>query len=138
MRITQEADNAFRVVLYLSTLPENERQTARKISEEMKISMQFTLKILNKLTRQGITRAYRGVHGGYMLARPAAEITMRDVLETIDGPTAINRCLLDPALCNRNAANHCPVHDALCELQTSVVQKLTSVNMAQLAQSLHQ
>jgi Rrf2 family iron-sulfur cluster assembly transcriptional regulator len=132
MRITQEADNAFRVILYLAGLPEGERSTARTISEAMMISVQFTLKTLNKLTKNGLTCAYRGVNGGYALNKPAKEITLKEIIEVVDGPIAINRCLLDKSYCNRNFADHCPVHDALAGVQKTLVSALDAIRIDQL------
>jgi Rrf2 family protein len=132
MRITQEADNAFRVILYLAGLPEGEKSTARTISEAMNISVQFTLKTLNKLTKNGLTCAYRGVNGGYALNRPAKEITLREIIEVVDGPIAINRCLLDKNYCNRNFADHCSVHDALVGVQKTLVSALEAIRIDQL------
>ena len=132
MRITQEADNAFRVVLHLAGLPEGERCTARSISEVMSISVQFTLKTLNKLTKRGITCAYRGVNGGYALNKAAADITMRDIIEVVDGPIAINRCLLEKKNCNQNIADKCVVNTALAGVQKVLIDALEAVNMQQL------
>ena len=129
MRITQETDNAFRVLLHLTSLESGSRCSARVISQEMAISMQFTLKILNKLTRSGLTRAYRGVNGGYALNADPADISLKQVIEIIDGPIAINRCLISPELCNRDATGDCNVHKALLEVQNMLVEKLDGIRL---------
>ena len=127
MRITQEADNAFRVIIYLAQLPKGGKSTARTISEAMNISVQFTLKTLNKLTKSGLTCAFRGVNGGYALNKPAAEISLREVIEVVDGPIAINRCLIDGKNCNRNASGYCEVHNALAGIQDSLTKALDEI-----------
>lgn len=129
MRITQETDNAFRVLLHLAALEPGSRCTARIISQKMAISMQFTLKILNKLTRSGLTRAYRGVNGGYALNVPPSQISLKDVIEIIDGPIAINRCLVSPDFCSRGASEVCNVHKALREVQEMLVDKLDQIRL---------
>lgn len=132
MRITQEADNAFRVILYLAGLPEGEKSTARTISEAMNISVQFTLKTLNKLTKNGLTCAFRGVNGGYALNKAADEISLRAIIEVVDGPIAINRCLIDANYCNRNYADHCEVHNALASVQNTLVEALDAITVDKL------
>lgn len=132
MRITQEADNAFRVVLHLAGLPEGERCTARSISEVMNISVQFTLKTLNKLTKHGVTCAFRGVNGGYALNKPAKDISLREIIEVVDGPIAINRCLLDKKNCNRKLADTCKVYTALAVIQHKLVSSLEEISIEQL------
>lgn len=132
MRITQEADNAFRVILHLAGLPEGERCTARSISEVMNISVQFTLKTLNKLTKSGITCAYRGVNGGYALNKAAGDITMREIIEVVDGPIAINRCLLEKKNCSQNIADKCVVNTALAGVQKVLIDALESISMEHL------
>ncbi len=132
MRITQEADNAFRVILHLAGIPEGERCTARSISEVMNISVQFTLKTLNKLTKSGITCAYRGVNGGYALNKAASDITMREIIEVVDGPIAINRCLLEKRNCNRNHADKCVVNTALAGVQKVLTDALEAITIEKL------
>lgn len=132
MRITQEADNAFRVVIHLAGLPEGERCTARSISEVMNISVQFTLKTLNKLTKNGVTCAFRGVNGGYALNKPAREISLREIIEVVDGPIAINRCLVDKKNCNRNLADSCKVYTALAGIQKILIDSLEEISIDQL------
>ena len=98
MRITQETDYGFRVILYLSKLGYGEKIEAKSISKDQGIPLRFLLKLLRKLTRHGIIKSYRGVNGGYSLNRMPDEITLKDVIEAIDGPIFINRCLDDPEI----------------------------------------
>lgn len=120
MRLNQAVDYAFRAVLYMSSLPKGKVIEARLIAEELKIPIRFLLKILRLLTRAGITESYQGMNGGYSLARRPAEITMLDVIEAIEGPIRINRCLIAPDECNRRATSYCPVHHTLASIQGAI------------------
>ena len=73
MHITQESDYAVRIVYCLAKC--GTRRDARGISEEMCVTLRFSLKILGKLVSSGIVESYKGNRGGYELARPASEIT---------------------------------------------------------------
>ena len=93
MRITLESDYALRILTAMSSY--EGITDAKTISENTSVTQRFTLKILHKLVSAGIVRSYKGIKGGYELARPAAEITLRDVIETVEGPYTFSRCL-DP------------------------------------------
>ena len=93
MNITLESDYAVRIVDYLAVQPQ--KVGAGMIAEVTGVTPRFTLKILHKLVSAGLVRSYKGAKGGYELARPAAEITLKDVIETVEGPYTFSRCL-DP------------------------------------------
>ena len=106
MRITQESDYALRIVDYLS---KNEQTVigASTLSEDLKIPIRFALKILRKLNLYGITKANRGVNGGYYLNTKPENITYKMVIEAIDGEIYINKCLQEQSCCNRNMKKDC-------------------------------
>lgn len=128
MRITQEADYGFRVVLYLSKLGYGEKIEAKSISKDQGIPLRFLLKLLRKLTLRGIIKSYRGVNGGYSLNRIPENITLKDVIEAIDGPIYINRCLDNPKNCNIEHTSYCVVNHALSKVQNNLVEDLGSIS----------
>lgn len=121
MHITLEADYAVRLVECLAAAPA--RIDAKSIAAQTGVTPRFTLKILHKLVSSGIVRSYKGAHGGYELARPAGEITLRAVIETVEGPYTFSRCL-DPAhvckcesqSCRKAACRFQRVYDEISEL----------------------
>ncbi|MDN5325316.1 MAG: hypothetical protein PWP41_11 [Moorella sp. (in: firmicutes)] len=132
MRLSQATDYAFRAVHYLSSLPRGQVVEARLMAEELKVPVRFLLKILRLLTRAGITESYQGLNGGYALARSPGDITMLDVIEAVEGPVRINRCLIAPEECNRRAASYCSVHHALSSIQQSLIEEFRKHNFADL------
>ncbi len=132
MKMTQEADYALRIVLHLSKLGMNNRIDAKSLSEEEGIPARFTLKILRKLTQGGITKAYRGVHGGYALNQEPKDLNLKIVIEMIDGPICLNRCVYDKDFCNLKRSNHCSIHHVLTDIKTLLTDKLESVNFKDL------
>src|SRR5512142_297105 len=108
MQLTRESDYGIRSVLYLARQPIKKVSFINEISEEYKIPRSFLAKILQKLVKAKIVRSYRGVKGGFSLAREAKEISVLDVMEAIEGKTALNLCLTDKK--KWDFSRHCPVH----------------------------
>jgi Rrf2 family protein len=132
MKITQEADYGLRVVLFLSKLNYGEKIEARSIAEQEHVPIRFLLKILRKLTHAGIINSYRGVNGGYSLNMTPNEISLKDVIEIIDGPIYVNRCTYDESFCTANRTSVCEVHKAMVEVQSVLSDILSKKNFADL------
>ncbi len=109
MRITLESDYAVRIVYYLAKA--GVKTDAGTISEEVGVTVRFTLKILGKLSRAGIVKSFKGAAGGYILNRDASEITLLDIITVIDGPIALNKCIDPDEVCTRvDNKEACPFH----------------------------
>jgi len=132
MKITQEADYALRVVIYLCKLDYGERVEAKVISEQEGIPLRFLLKLLRKLTQVDILKSYRGVKGGYAINKLPEQINLKDVIEAIDGPICVNRCVIEPNFCNLNRSGVCIVHRAMTKIQKNLNSELESINFKQL------
>ena len=130
LEITRQADYAVRAVRDVARLPEGERLPTAVIAERRKIPLPFLAKIVSQLAVKGILEATRGASGGVSLARPAASITLLEVIEAIDGPVTINRCTRDPNACE--FSEDCPVHEVLVESQRMLVEQLGSITFADL------
>lgn len=128
MRITQEADYALRAVYYLCTMEPGARVSANIIAEEQNIPVRFLLKLLQKLRNAGLVESFMGVNGGYALNRKPQDITLLDVVEAVDGPIYINRCLYDPEECNNIGVKNCSIHKALYHVQENLKRDLKSIN----------
>lgn len=128
MKITKEADYALRIVSMLAL--EDKQIEAKTISETREIPYRFTLKILRKLVKAELVRSFRGVNGGYKLNKPVGEITMYDVIKTIDGDIGINQCISAPESCSRSGG--CKVQKALEDAQRILIDYLDSVTMHQV------
>ncbi len=88
MRVTAAVDYAVRAVLELARLAEGERLKGDAIAERQGVSFGFVERLLADLRRSGIVASHRGHQGGYWLAKPAADITVADVIRAVEGPLA--------------------------------------------------
>ena len=105
-----------------------------EISREQRIPEKFLAKIFQRLSKAGLLRSIRGSNGGFCLGRPAKEITMRAVIEAIEGPIAFNRCLLREGECEEERG--CPLHEVLEEVQDRFLEVLDGTTMEDLAKQI--
>ena len=136
MNISRETDYALRIVLFLSSKGMDGKVGANEVAQRMELPERFNLKILRKLTAEGITKSYRGIYGGYAIAKPAKEITMLEVIEAIEGKIALNRCLRNEAFCTKNFTEVCPVHHQFDIVNGIVSNYFASVNFQELVDDL--
>lgn len=129
MQITRQTDYAIRCIIFLAEHP-NEVMVVDEVARAKSIPKVFLSKILQKLTRVGIVRSYRGVKGGFKLAKSPKDITLLDVIEAIEGPVAMNICAIDKRLCN--LSNTCSVHPVWVKIKKDVEKRLKNENFARL------
>ena len=132
MELTRKGEYAIRGIIYLARQPAGKVALISEIAEAAQVPQTFLAKIFQSFAKLGIVNSYRGTGGGFTLGRPAASITLREVVEAVEGPILPNRCLLGSGVCDR--ASGCHVHDVWREVQTSVVTILDSITIEQLAQ----
>ncbi len=138
MQLNQATDYAFRALLCLSQLPANTIVRGSEIAASQNIPSRFLLKIMRSLAQAGIIKSFRGVEGGYALDKLPEVISVYDVIEAMEGPVVIHRCLNEPDSCTRLSGSECAVHQALGTVQAVLVDNLRSINFAVLAQAKQQ
>lgn len=119
MHITLEADYAVRIVERLAE--SKQKLDANTVSADTKIPLRFALKIFRKLVKSGIVKSYKGAKGGYTLNKEPKDITLRQVIEAVEGPYCISRCLQEEYDCNHT---YCQFHQVYDEISSLVREKL--------------
>lgn len=131
MWFTREADYALRIVSELAY--RKCKMDAKLIAYLTGVTVSFTLKILRKLVKAGIVRSYKGISGGYIMDKAPQEISVRQVVEIIDGPVAINRCIKAGEDCSRvSDKNCCPIHLALWKINDRILEQLDEVHISDI------
>ncbi|MBC5580299.1 Rrf2 family transcriptional regulator [Anaerofilum sp. BX8] len=131
MHLTQETDYAMRIVFCLAK--NDRRMDAASISEAMCVTLRFSLKILGKLAGAGLVNSYKGIKGGYELARPASQITLKQVVDAVEGKAyAISRCLDPENGCNRGVSGCCSFQKVWQEVTREVNARLSAVTFADM------
>jgi Rrf2 family protein len=131
MQLTRAADYAVRVMIHLATLPAHERALLPTLAKATEAPESFLSKILQALCRAGFIASQRGQTGGFELLRSGRQASIRTVVEAIDGPIGLNRCLLSGTNCNRKS--RCPAHPVWVKAQQAMLKELNSVTIATLA-----
>lgn len=134
LHINLESDYAVRIVHSLAlqydpkSAAEGNRFDAQTISDHTHVSLRFTLKIMRKLVAAGIVKSYKGAHGGYMLSREPREITLRQVIEAVEGPYRFSRCVDEEYSCNCSSMEACAFRSAFDDVTRLVTKKLDEIN----------
>jgi Rrf2 family iron-sulfur cluster assembly transcriptional regulator len=131
LQLTRGGEYAVRAMTYLARFPEGHVASLRDIGRAQEIPESFLAKILQSLVHAGLAVSQRGAHGGFALARPAEQITMREVIEAVDGPISVNVCTLDPEDCKRSGS--CEVHKTWLRAQEQLMDVLGGVTLSSLA-----
>ncbi len=132
MKISRETDYAIRFMLHLCG---NARKVAMvdEIAKERDVPKSFLAKILQKLKRAKLVESFRGVKGGFRLARDPSGISLLDVIEAIQGGVGVNICAVDDLACERSA--ECVVHPIWKKMTSTIEASLKEHDLHTLAQA---
>jgi FeS assembly SUF system regulator len=105
-------------------------QSAADISAASHLPVPTVSKILKTLTREGLVVSLRGAHGGYMIARPATEISVIEIIVAMDGPIGMTECTVTPGTCPQEAT--CPIRPNWQHVNRMVLNTLRQVTLDQM------
>lgn len=124
------AQGGIAAVSYLAGVAaENRLAGSAEIAESRQISRQLVAKILTLLSSAGLVEGKSGPAGGYRLARPAAEITLLDVVRVFEDPKERVMCPFGPNWCG--VGPNCPLHNSLLEMHQQALDRLAHESFAQ-------
>jgi Rrf2 family protein len=104
---------------------------AKTLADDTNVTLRFTLKILNKLVGGGIAESYKGARGGYKLKLSPDKISLKMVIELIDGPIAIVRCLESEECCSLNQDKAaCEFHHIFDYISLDLASKLGKITIS--------
>jgi Rrf2 family protein len=102
-----------RAVIYLASQPLSNGKTGiKKIGSDLGLPTPFLAKILQMLAKQKILSSSKGPHGGFSLLKDPREITLLDIVNTIDGYDTFTNCIMHNGSCEgvEKDGKHCPLH----------------------------
>ena len=122
LELTKRADYAIRAVLALARATPGERRSVREIAEDQRIPARFLPRAMTDLIRAGLVEATVGRRGGYRLTRPAASISLLEVVEAIEGDSRRRVCILRDGPCSL---------EGVCDVHEVVIERLRSATIAE-------
>lgn len=133
IRINRQTDYAIRVVLALAKRRHGERVSTKRIREEMLIPPAFLHRIVAQLAARKLIATFAGRDGGLELARPASEITLKDVLEAFEGPILLSQCMEARGAEDCPFRADCPVRTKWGRVQLAMLREMALINFEDLA-----
>jgi Rrf2 family protein len=131
MELTRKGEYAIRGIVYLAKQPAGKVVLVSDVAEATGVSQTFLAKIFQSFAKIGLVNSFRGTGGGFLLGRLPSRITLRQVVEAVEGPIIPNRCLSDEGACNRESL--CMVHPVWRKIQQEVASILDAVTLEDLA-----
>ncbi len=128
--VRQDADYALRAMANLAGQFGEEPVSTRVLGSEGGISYQFACKILQKLHGKKLVVSKMGPNGGYSLSRDPAKINILEIIEAVQGPVVLNKCMPCGSGCERKAS--CKVTGKLESLQEYMGEYLAGITLADL------
>lgn len=129
MKLSRESRYALAALAFLARRVEETMIESREIAEATHAPAAFLAKILAKLMRAGVLTSVRG--GGYALARPPEEISVRDALAAVEGADLFARCIFWRDECSED--NPCPLHPTWGVVRPQVEAAMARLTIADLS-----
>ncbi|MBC8274920.1 MAG: Rrf2 family transcriptional regulator [Chloroflexi bacterium] len=136
MKLSTKGRYGTRALLDLALHRKEEPVLLRDIAQRQQISLSYLEQLVAPLKAGGLVRSTRGVKGGISLAKPAEDISLNEVIQLLEGPTAPVDCVIDPDLCDRS--RFCATRDVWSELKTAIDSVLDSTTLRDLVEKQKQ
>jgi Rrf2 family protein len=132
MQIPRKIEYALRAMIHLADRPAGVAR-GLEIARAERIPKYYLEKVIRDLMRRGLVNARRGPGGGYQLARPAATISFRDIIEAVEGPITLNLCVDGATTCDLQPT--CRMFRVWEEGQRVLLDVFAHTNLSEIASS---
>ncbi len=129
LRVSKLSDYATVLLVELAGDPSCVRP-ATELAEAAHLELPTASKVLKMLASAGLVESYRGVAGGYRLARAPAQVSVAQIVEAIEGPIGMTECSLHEGACSHES--HCGVRGPWQRISHVVVRALRAVSLADM------
>jgi Rrf2 family protein len=132
MRVSTRARYGLRFIVELAGNYGKGPLYLKDIARSQEISEKYLSQIVIDLKTAHLIDGFRGVHGGYVLAKAPAEISVYDVVNILEGDVALVECTRNPAACSR--ALHCVTQEVWHKLGQVMQETLEAITLADLVE----
>ena len=130
MQFTKAEEYGTLGVLYLAEKNSSSVTPLSEISVAKNIPEKFLAKIFQSLSKSGIVRSHRGVRGGFTLAKDPNQVSVKDILESIQGPYHLCKCIPDKSACSQSEA--CALRDLIVMAEDQLTSVFSNHTLADL------
>lgn len=130
MRLSTRSRYGVRLMLSLAMNNRKGPIFLKDIASSEEISEKYLSQIIIPLKAKGLVTTFRGAHGGYLLSRPAAEISLRDIIEPLEGDLSLVDCVGNPTICEK--ANECATREVWDEMSSLLLDFLDTFTLDDL------
>jgi Rrf2 family transcriptional regulator, cysteine metabolism repressor len=134
MKLSTKGKYGVRAVFEIARHYGNGPITIKEIAERQGISFSYLEQILHKLGKAGVIDSVRGPAGGYLLARRPADLTIGDIVRTLEGPIALSHCLEPGETGDCNQADDCVARMVWVKVGAKIEEALDSISFNDLLQ----
>ena len=131
LRLSKKAEYALMAMKHLALRGDEGAASAREIAEHYDIPIELMAKVLQRLARKGLLVSQQGTRGGYLMARPAVQVSVADVIQAVDGPLSVTACSTTEENCDQYSK--CNIRDPLWRIKDRIVSALTTCSIFEMA-----
>ena len=129
LRVSRLTDYATVVMTCIAAHPDDVLSTGQ-IADETRLELPTVSKLLKALTHAALVESFRGVNGGYRLARPATDISLAEIVEALEGPIGMTECSVAEGQCDRES--QCGVRGSWQQINSVLEHTLRAVSLADM------
>ena len=131
--LRRNTDYALRAMVNLAGQYGRESVSTRHIAQAEDISYELACKLMQKLNKAGLVKSSMGPNGGFVISKKPDKVNLLEIIEAIQGPLSLNRCLLGLDVCPRQ--KDCPIREKLAKLQKYIGKYLLGLTLDELLRS---
>jgi FeS assembly SUF system regulator len=129
LRVSRLTDYATVVMTCIAAHPTTVLSTSQ-IADETRLELPTVSKLLKALSHASLVESFRGVNGGYRLARPASDISLAEIVEALEGPFGMTECTIAQGHCDRES--ECGVRGSWQKINSVLDNALRAVSLAEM------
>ncbi|MEO7052537.1 MAG: SUF system Fe-S cluster assembly regulator [Rhodanobacter sp.] len=133
LRVSRLTDYATVVMTCIAAHPADVLSTAQ-IADGTHLELPTVSKLLKALGHAKLVESFRGVNGGYRLARPASTISLAEIVEALEGPIGVTECSVAEGQCDRET--QCTVRGSWQHINSVLDRTLRGVSLADMLKPL--
>lgn len=135
MRLSTRSRYGLRLMLSLGINEKHKPIFLKDIARSEDISEKYLSQIIIPLKAKGLINTFRGAHGGYVLAKPASQIRLIEIIEPLEGDLGLVDCVHNSGVCGRST--ECVTRDVWYNMSAMLMEFLSALTLEDLVQKYH-